>query len=374
MPQGDNELPLDFHNPFSVDVFLSEVRRRRYVDLVEFFPHPDDLPVEGEDGRFAAEIVVPFLFKPRSQLRTSAAPAAKYPSFAHGSEFDGDWTFLKLYCGPSAADKLLRDEVAEMVASLRDHGAIRQWFFIRYADPDFHLRLRLRKSSSTDAGTLLFTRISKLTKALLDSKGIYKWQLDTYQPETTRYGGQEGIEAAYSIFEAESDAVVDMLRAPEFMGDGEYRWLETLRGLVDLGTALEPQSVLSLFEVALERARPLADLGRQAPKLLAQRYRASRTPIEQIVVGSVDSLPNALAAIALRRRERTRVACDTYRSINAREGLISPLRECAIALLHMNVNRSMRFEARLHERILYDFAGRALRSVAARTAQPSRQE
>jgi thiopeptide-type bacteriocin biosynthesis protein len=53
-----------------------------------------------------------------------------------------EWLYYKIYCGNYTADKILINEVQTIVNKLFRKKLIDQWFFIRYYDPDFHLRIR----------------------------------------------------------------------------------------------------------------------------------------------------------------------------------------------------------------------------------------
>ena len=61
-------------------------------------------------------------------------------SFIIGSE----WVYYKIYTGPKTADSILVDFIKPIVDQLLKDGIIKMWFFIRYADPEFHLRVRFQ--------------------------------------------------------------------------------------------------------------------------------------------------------------------------------------------------------------------------------------
>ncbi len=68
LADGDNELPLDLDNVLCVETFVDRVKARDEATLVEVFPTPDLLVAHGPEGRYAHELVVPF-------VRTSPAAA-----------------------------------------------------------------------------------------------------------------------------------------------------------------------------------------------------------------------------------------------------------------------------------------------------------
>lgn len=60
LPEGDNELFIDFHSILSVRAFLSTVRGRIKFELLEFIFTQDELPVKGPDGEYVNECIVAF--------------------------------------------------------------------------------------------------------------------------------------------------------------------------------------------------------------------------------------------------------------------------------------------------------------------------
>ena len=62
------------------------------------------------------------------------------------------WLFFKLYTGTQSADILLTRHIGPFVRRLCESGAIDDFFFIRYTDPLFHLRLRLHLPDTSRYG------------------------------------------------------------------------------------------------------------------------------------------------------------------------------------------------------------------------------
>jgi len=84
-------------------------------------------------------------------------------------------------------------------------------FFVRYGDPDPHLRIRFRGQSERLMGELL-PRICTWAHGLITNGLSTRLCFDTYDRELERYGGPEGTAAAEAIFGADSRAVIEMLR------------------------------------------------------------------------------------------------------------------------------------------------------------------
>src|SRR5262249_22636366 len=145
---ADNELPIDLENALAVDTFVELIKGREQTTLVELFPGPDQLLARGPEGHYVHELVIPFVRRPAAEtakledkqtLRNVQNARFSSPrTFPPGSE----WLYVKLYTGPATLDQLLRDVIQPLVDGVLQTGAADRWYFIRYGDPHWHLRLR----------------------------------------------------------------------------------------------------------------------------------------------------------------------------------------------------------------------------------------
>src|SRR5262249_7768085 len=140
-------------------------------------------------------------------------------SFPPGSE----WLYAKLYTGPATLDQVLREVVQPVVESALRSGAAERWFFIRYGDPDWHLRLRFQGRPGRLQGEVLPALQAAAAPLLADGR-LWRFQFDTYEREIERYGGPVGIVLAEQLFHADSEAVLAL--ADWFTADsrGDLRW------------------------------------------------------------------------------------------------------------------------------------------------------
>src|SRR5262249_39737372 len=135
--------------------------------------------------------------------RRPSPGAAGSRSFPPGSA----WLYAKLYTGPATADQVLRDVVRPVTAAALDSGAADRWFFVRYGDPDWHLRLRVHGRPTRLHGEVL-PALQATAAPLLEDGRLWRVQLDTYEREVERYGGPGGVVLAERLFHADSEAVL----------------------------------------------------------------------------------------------------------------------------------------------------------------------
>lgn len=375
---SDNKLPIDFDNVLSVEAFAQLVKDRDSVTLVEQAPSYDQLVVHGPEGRYLHELVIPFVkeAEPASEKRAAERPAAD-PSrppprrrFAPGSE----WLYAKLYTGTGTADHVLRDVVAPLVSELRESGAVDRWFYIRYADPDQHLRVRFHGDPQRLAAEAL-PAVHAAAAPLLDDGRIAKIAFDTYDREIERYGGAEGIELAETLFHADSQAVLDIVCL--LGGDEGQRaaWQMALVGIdvlwTDLGLDLDARlSLAARSRDSLKHEHNARDSAEVVlDRALGEKFRKERAGLEALFDPSrhADSDLAPGHEILAERSQRLAPVAAALREME-RSGRLGRGINDALAwdFSHMYANRLLRAAARAQELVLYDFLARIYESRKAR--------
>jgi thiopeptide-type bacteriocin biosynthesis protein len=405
----DNELLVDFDNVLSVESFVQLIKDRDEARLVEAFPGPDDLCVTGPEGRSFHELSIPFLrdrpspardlppvpkgtraasgpvlidqagpvdgataeddgMATSESLHPLASPRATPRRFAPGSE----WLFAKLYTGPAMVDGLLRNVVRPLVDRALGSGAADAWFFVRYGDPEWHLRLRLHGDPARLHGDLL-PLLNEAVAPLLASGQVRTLTLDTYERELERYGGPIGMLLCEGLFQADSTAVLEVIDALDDVSLAGSRWKLAVAGMDVLLNGLG----LGLAERLVVTAAVRDGLAREHgadQKLLRQigeRFRVERAGVEALLDPSAPASADvggvASATAALRRlAHRVGPIMARLRAAAERGELSTPLSAIAPSLLHMHANRLLRSDQRRQEMVLYDFLYRLYDAQAAR--------
>ncbi len=114
--------------------------------------------------------------------------------FIIGSE----WLYYKIYCGDKTADDILLSIIKPFSEYLIEQKLIDKWFFIRYSDPESHLRIRFHIINIEQISKVIVKFNLHLTP-LVNNHTIWKVQTDTYMRELNRYG-KSTIEEIESLF------------------------------------------------------------------------------------------------------------------------------------------------------------------------------
>ena len=407
----DNTLVVDLDNVIAVDSLVQLLHDRREAHLTELLPGPDELMAAGPEGLFVHEVVIPFtadspstVHRPPSTVDRPPSTVDRPPSTVNRPPYAGDrpidtirgarlqpgleissitdhhpsptvkqssstvgrhalpgseWVYVKLYAGQATADRLLRDVIGPISRRLVHRGTASRWFFVRYADPQPHVRWRLQISSPARLGTVR-RAVERAVASLHGTKIIERSVYDTYHREIERYGGADGLDLAESWFHIDSDTALDLIAAATGPGaTADTRWQAALisvdRLLGDLGLDLPRRLrvIRRAREEWGERLHADADVGRQ----LAKRYRGVRADLARLLAGTVapDGALAHVLEILEQRSMSTRPLVERLLRLEADGQLAEPIDGLADSYVHMHVNRLIRAEQNLHEVVLYDF-------------------
>jgi thiopeptide-type bacteriocin biosynthesis protein len=380
LADGDNELLVDFDNILSMEAGLDIVEGRREALLFELFPGPGELCARGPEGRFVHELVVPFVrsrnvaagFSPPSPIVHAVPAGAIQRSFLPGSE----WLYAKLFLGRSTADAVLREVLGPVTREVQASGAVDSWFFLRFSDPHWHLRVRFH-GDPRRLTTEVVPALEAAIAPLLADRRLWRMQLDTYDREIERYGGAAGIVVAERLFHADSEAVLAIVDVLEGDEGADARWRLAVCGidllLDDLGFDADGKRAI-LGQVRDGFFREFGG-GKPLRVMLDQKQRAERRTLEKLLEEMLDPVRGATSGLSFLRNRSVRnapLAAELRRLEQARR-LTMPVTQIAPSLIHMQVNRLIRSDQRAHELVLYDLLAAIYDSRAARTARRGRE-
>jgi thiopeptide-type bacteriocin biosynthesis protein len=362
------ELPVDLDNVLAVESLVQAVRSRDTARIVEFFPQADELCARSPEGAFCHELVVPFVRsrQPVTPSRTRPADGRVRRTFPPG----GEWLYARIYTGETTADGVLMADLPSLVRELEASGVVDRWFFLRYRDPEFHLRVRFHGDPAR-----LHADVRPAVEAagaqLVDRGLAWRVELGTYEREVERYGGPEAIELAEQVFHADSEAVLAILPMLESGEEGQQeRWRVGLYGadllLRDLG--LDDEERLAV--VRGRRDELVRTFGWDGAALgpARQRFRRERADLERLLgSGPEDEGPLRPGLAVLHQRSETLEPIGRELAHLSSEGrLTTSLQSVAGSLLHMHLNRLLRGHNTAQEAVICDFLVRLYEGRARR--------
>jgi thiopeptide-type bacteriocin biosynthesis protein len=364
---GDNRLPIDLDEILSIEAMANLVRTEKTVRISEVSTTPERQLATGPAGRFAHELVVPFIRKPSAArpARTTAPHVASKRRVTPGNE----WLYVKLYGGAVALDDALCRVAAPVVRAALAEGHADGWFFIRYSDPDTHLRVRVHGPPDALARHVE-PALLRAGQTLVDEGLLWRMQLDTYHRELERYGGDEGLRLCERWFAADSDAALEITERTEGVEGADARWRLALYGLdrsLDvLGLSLA-EKLAMMTHIAAGYAREFS-VDTALDRQLGERFRKERGALEALLFEAAsDDHPLKLGIETIERRDaRLRPIAVELRDAVSRGALGMTLPTLAQSLVHMHCNRLLRAAARANELVLYDFSARLYRGRVSR--------
>lgn len=366
LADGDNELFLDWQNELSIKVFVDAIKNRTSIILKEFL-YEKTPTIGGHDNTSFINQNIALLIRNNTLYKTQSitSPAIQTKrNFSVGSE----WLYFKLYCGSKVADKILTESIKPLTETLLENNLIDKWFFIRYSDPQLHLRLRLHLVDKTKIGDVIRCLQSFISKAE-EAGYIWKTQIDTYNRELERYGF-ENIVHAETFFYEDSKAIVEML--DQTWGDERenIRWIWGIRAIDDIFNTLQFPLAdrLSLMEVLKENFAQEFKVDVLFKQQMDKKYRENRGIINQILDREKDLTSEIYPLLKILDNKKT-VLSDTFNALQllANENRLNvSLRELLSSYIHMLINRLIPSNQRLHELFIYDFMYRTYESTAAR--------
>ena len=330
---ADNRLLYNLEDPAQVDDLRGELGRARDQNqclLQEALPGPEHAWLPSADGGHRiVELVVSLGLRDTAPITTAAASNERLPSsiIEPGVRLrppGSDWLYLKIYGPRGGEDELLAGPLRSLCREIDETRVADEWFFVRYADPDAHLRLRFRGAPERLSETL-FPRLCTWASRLVADGRCQKFVFDTYDREVERYGGADGTAAAEALFSADSRAVVDLLACASRVD----RALLTVLTIDDLLGAL-----------GLDDAARLAWLKQAATsrKEVGQEYRVRR---KHLIDALLDPAPldASIADVLASRRSSIRQVARRLAEIEAAQALMQPLSKLYRSYVHMHCNR-----------------------------------
>lgn len=229
---GDNFLVFDSDCKEDIDLFLKEVQHKKTITLKEF-PFLEGGKIQTENGSFLSQYVAGLVLQ--KEVYNDVRPRSRQGS---GPQSTDDWVYCKLYCHPLSSDIILLHHVFPFIQQLKEQHLIQSWFWVRYNDPEYHLRVRVKVEQ--DSKHKVLRQMTSCLDSVCANKLGSHFQTDRYKQELERYSSVLMGEVE-DFFHESSELVASWLSTQNEMNYEDSK--------VILGAVISSLVILNVFEI-----------------------------------------------------------------------------------------------------------------------------
>ena len=350
---GDNRLVIDLDQDSQAAELKAELKKLTEggsLIVQEVLPQLDETWLPGPGGHYYSELTVSLVLPPSGpssnqtgDALTKVVPASSvvagvaeqtvsqpHRTYPPGSE----WLFMKLYCPRDLEDDVISGSMLTFAENAVASGLADSWFFIRYSDPEPHLRLRFHGAPER-LTRQLFAHVCNWADGLMADGLCLKFVFDTYEQEVERFGGPAGMALAEAFFSEDSRYAARLLRCAN-----TKQWLydRTTLVLISVDALLGAMG----FDES-ERLRwylSHATLGRAQT---SSEYRNRKNDLRSLL-GKVDFLASApggaeIASTFKARQEALANVVNDLRQLEKGSALDQKFDGLTASFIHLHINR-----------------------------------
>ncbi|MXO04122.1 thiopeptide-type bacteriocin biosynthesis protein [Flavobacterium sp. HBTb2-11-1] len=280
------------------------------------------------------------------------------------------WIYYKIYTGHSTSDLILAETILPTSQSLFKEHIIDKWFFVRYSDPEHHLRVRLHLKDESNF-TVVIQRFKDIFKKHIKANIIWNIQLDTYKQEIERYGGKKNLELSEDLFFHDSLMISTFIGIIEGEEGEEIRWLFSLRAIDTFldsfnFTITEKLNLLNQLKTGFGKE---FGISRPLKKQLDEKFRINRKRIENFLSQTFFTNPDYIEIQKILDTKRKNSFETIKKTISSCKKSKIDINTFVASHIHMTMNRVFKSKGRIHELVIYDFLYRYYLSIYYKKAK-----
>ncbi|PWK15012.1 lantibiotic dehydratase [Tumebacillus permanentifrigoris] len=334
----DNRMLLDLTKPHHVEEIRKELKQTGKVTLVETGQLETRSIVRGSGGVYASEFVFSLIRRePEGKAPTGSKRLAKRTGYEGPRIYlpGSEWMYMKLYGIESRQEEFMATKLIELLSAVSQQGLVDKAYFMRYADPDMHIRLRLHGQPDVLSSRVM-PLVHQWSTELLQDGMLSKLVLDAYEPEVERYGGPELMKLVEQVFHADSMVVANWVKANRFGG---------LQLPFDLVGVLSVLDYLEQFGYSFSEQVELMDqaFGSKEHLDLFRTYRKTILDIAnpQDEWAGLRAHPDGalLHGMLKFRAPIVKRYAQEVRAADERGELFGPYRDLVFSVIHLHMNR-----------------------------------
>lgn len=275
-----------------------------------------------------------------------------------------EWLYLKIYSGPKTLEEILINEIYELIISLHEEKLVDKFFFIKYKDNDYHLRLRFHLTSKLYTGNVI-DKLNKILDYYIRNNLIWDILLGTYNREFERYGESSYIYVE-SIFSFDSWVIIKYLKQINENLDEENRWLYAIKTM---------DYILNKFKLSMQEKHTIHKLYFEAYSKEFVTGQYFNKQINNIYRSKVNLIESTLATKDYRLiksenlffEEMMDQSVQKVIDLNIHKRLEVDYFSLIQSIIHMHYNRFFRTRQREYEYLIYYFLSKYYFSLMCRS-------
>ncbi len=364
LAEGDNELIIDFGSVLSLRGLLQAVKNMPYFIISEYLYNPNSPLFKDSDNNAFTNEIIAVIYKnensKNSQIVTSNFKKNQYLKVARTFSTGSEWLYFKIYCGSEVSDDLLANKLIPLMSKFFKAGIVSKWFFVRFSDPDNHIRLRIQLPKTSLLGDVIL-HLYNLVHVLEKRGVIWKIQTDSYMRELERYGFNS-IMYTETLFFKDSILIGKLLK--HFNDDKEKLFSSCQiidRTLGNFNISLEAKgNILELLKIAFHQEFRVE---KNEKIILDRYYRNLKTELFDYFSNS-NTYPKMQKLIS-NHFSSNKQDYFAIESMVQHGQLEVGFNDYIISIIHMSINRIYSSDQRKHELSIYDLMSKFYKSKLA---------
>jgi thiopeptide-type bacteriocin biosynthesis protein len=371
----DKEMLIDIRSRFSCTIFLEAVTENG-ITIIEFIGDPVSTLFKSQGDSFHHEMIIPVLDKRKTEVASvvpnNAAVAQRHPEPDEHLPEQKEWIYYKIYGRPLVLQQSL-EKIYALLNLMTDEGIISQWFFIRYDDPYYHLRLRIKMASYAMAKyASVIAELKNVLQNQIENHQIWAMEQDTYIPEIERYGANT-MEYTEQLFYHDSCANMQLFKSGVTVPDS---WLigilnvETLLNDFDLDIAGKIELLYQMETDFFKRAGGSKQLQVSFDTL----YRAHKQSIESMINGENETYGAVKEIFKIRSAQNKLTLAALEQTAKEYPDDCKTSSQIANSIIHMALNRFFLTQQNRNELLVYALLRRYYVSLICKLRYDAKQQ
>ncbi|MDT0641582.1 lantibiotic dehydratase [Zunongwangia sp. F363] len=353
----DNVIVLATNEDTCLHILMKEIAKR----AITVYEYLDPLRLPNENGEeFSAEFIFPLLNKVEVKEQNESYIDSEKKikrKFLPGE----DWSFFKIYTSHKYGDTIIRKVIKPY---MKQFSTIEKtlWHYIRYNDPEFHIRFRVKHKLNQER----IEYINNLIEDLVEEGIVSSIEIDTYKREVERYGSYN-MELSEEFFFNDSVAILELISSDDLL-DEELRWKIGLMSLhflmddFDIPLRMRIQIFDELFQTFTPENVDVSNSEylKEFKKSIEKKYKENLSYIDSILrLNNYSEVESFVKPLNFRSQKNAAIAGLIKNNCSNQEIFKKLIKD----YVHINMNRIFVTKARMHELVIYFFMFRTYNSI-----------